>query len=138
MTATATTPRSTEARTQAAAAPAVCVAAPIRPDQRASLRQAAHGTAAPVRRVEPAPARPVGADPARPASATGWRAWDEAAWAIATDGITAHEQAVTELLAAARSAGVCSVLVDVLADPAEPTVARERAFGRVAAAIAQH
>jgi hypothetical protein len=40
------------------------------------------------------------------------------------------------VLAAARSAAVCSVLVQVLADTREPAVARERAFGRIAAALA--
>ena len=36
---------------------------------------------------------------------------------------------------AARAQGVSPVLVDILADPGQPEVARLRAFGRVAAAL---
>lgn len=59
------------------------------------------------------------------------------AGAIDADGIGAHEQAVTTVLSLARGAGVCAVVVDVLADRAEPAVARERAFGRVAVELAR-
>ncbi len=40
------------------------------------------------------------------------------------------------MVRAARAAGVSPSLVDVLADPTEPEVARLRAFGHVAAALA--
>ena len=40
------------------------------------------------------------------------------------------------MIRAARVLGVSRTVVDVLADPAEPEVARMRAFGRVAAALA--
>ncbi len=62
------------------------------------------------------------------------------AWAarIDADGIAAHEDLARRVVVAASRSGLCPVLVDVLADPAEPSVARERAFGRLAAALAQH
>ncbi|MGH9134042.1 MAG: hypothetical protein ACRDZZ_08910 [Ilumatobacteraceae bacterium] len=37
---------------------------------------------------------------------------------------------------AARRAGVCPTLVTLVADPSSPAVARERAFGMLAAALA--
>ena len=53
---------------------------------------------------------------------------------LATDGIARHELAVLDVVRAARAAGVSPTLVDILADPAQPEVARLRAFGRIAAA----
>lgn len=60
-----------------------------------------------------------------------------ASWAarIDADGIGAHEDLADSLVAAASRYGLCPVLVDVLADPNEPSVARERAFGRLALAL---
>lgn len=58
------------------------------------------------------------------------------AHAVADDGIAAHEPAVAELVAAARSRGLCCTLVTVLAEPRAPSVARERALGRVIEALA--
>lgn len=56
--------------------------------------------------------------------------------AIVADGLAAHEHALAELVAAARSLGVPPVLVDVVADPAGPSVPRERALGRVLVELA--
>lgn len=58
-------------------------------------------------------------------------------WAarIDADGIAAHEDLASSVVAAASSRGLCPVLVDVLADPREPSVARERAFGRLALSL---
>lgn len=47
------------------------------------------------------------------------------------DGLAAHEAAVSALVLRARGLGLRGVALDVLADRNEPTVARERALGRV-------
>ncbi len=52
------------------------------------------------------------------------------------DGFQGHELSIRQVARSARAAGVSSVLVDILSDPSEPEVARLRAFGRVAAALA--
>jgi hypothetical protein len=57
------------------------------------------------------------------------------AWDLASDGFVGRENAVRQVVRTARSRGVPSVLIDVLADPSEPAVARLRAFGRVAAML---
>jgi hypothetical protein len=60
------------------------------------------------------------------------------AYDLASDGFAGHELAIRQVVKAARSAGPSRVprtLVDILADPAEPEVARLRAFGTVAAAL---
>jgi hypothetical protein len=51
-------------------------------------------------------------------------------------GFTGQEMALRSVVRAARAAGVTPLLVDVLADPSEPEVARLRAFGRVATELA--
>jgi hypothetical protein len=61
---------------------------------------------------------------------------DELAWDLASDGFVGHEVVVRQLVRSARAAGLSATLVEVLADPAEPEVARLRAFGHVAAALA--
>jgi hypothetical protein len=58
------------------------------------------------------------------------------AWDLASDGFVGRENAVRQVVRTARSQGVPSVLVDVLADATQPAVARLRAFGRVAAVLA--
>ena len=58
------------------------------------------------------------------------------AWDLASDGFVGRENAVRQVVRAARSQGVPSVLTDVLADPTGPAVVRLRAFGRVAALLA--
>jgi hypothetical protein len=55
---------------------------------------------------------------------------------VAAGGIGAVLAELPAVLSMARRQGVADVLVRILADPAAPAVARERAFGRVAAAIA--
>lgn len=60
------------------------------------------------------------------------------AWAIERDGLVDHHHVVAEVAARAADAGISPVLVGVLADPAEPEVARIRAFGIVALALARH
>ena len=58
------------------------------------------------------------------------------AWDLASDGFVGRENAVRHVVRTARSQGVPSVLIDVLADVTQPPVARLRAFGRVAALLA--
>lgn len=58
------------------------------------------------------------------------------AWRLASDGFAGQESEVRQFTRAARAAGVPAVLVDALADPQQPEVARLRAFGRVAAVLA--
>ena len=58
------------------------------------------------------------------------------AWDLEFRGFAGQEVALRPVIRAARVVGVSSTLVDILADPSEPEVARMRAFGRVAAALA--
>lgn len=55
--------------------------------------------------------------------------------AIAADGIEAHEDAARMLVAAASRKGLPAILTQILADRREPSVARQRAFGRLALAL---
>jgi hypothetical protein len=57
-------------------------------------------------------------------------------WDLASDGFVGREAAVRDVVRSARRVGLSTVLTGVLADPREPAVARLRAFGRVAAALA--
>lgn len=50
-------------------------------------------------------------------------------------GLAGRDLAVGAVVRAARTAGLNPVLVDVLGDPAEPEVARLRAFGRLASLL---
>ncbi|HSJ28674.1 MAG TPA: hypothetical protein VLB67_10710 [Acidimicrobiia bacterium] len=59
---------------------------------------------------------------------------DRLAHDIATHGIDRYEEDVQRLASYAYRRGIASVIVGVLADPSQPTVARERAFARVVAA----
>ena len=52
-------------------------------------------------------------------------------------GIRSCESEVQRLARVARSSGLCCVALNVLADPAVPAVARERALGQVIPAILQ-
>lgn len=54
---------------------------------------------------------------------------------IATFGIDKYEDEVLALAASAYRRGVGPTLVGILADPTNPTVARERAFARLATAV---
>ena len=63
---------------------------------------------------------------------------DALAWRVATAGI---ERCEDEIAVAARRAlehGADPLLVGVLVDRTAPAVARERSFGRIAAAVARH
>lgn len=57
-------------------------------------------------------------------------------FAVDRDGIAAHEDAAQLLVDAAVRRGVRPILTEILADRREPTVARQRAFGRLAMALA--
>ncbi|MEJ7561958.1 MAG: hypothetical protein WKF45_05465 [Ilumatobacteraceae bacterium] len=61
---------------------------------------------------------------------------DRLAHAIARDGLVAYNDSVMAMVLRARSTGVRSPALDVLGDIAQPEVARQRAFGKVAAALA--
>jgi len=65
--------------------------------------------------------------------------FDDLADALDRDGFAGQPLTIRRLLDAlvmeARRAQVSSVLVDILADPGQPDVARLRAFGRLAAAL---
>ena len=54
------------------------------------------------------------------------------AWAIARDGITAHDDAVASALRTGGHAGNVD-LVRIALDRSQPAVARERAFGKLLA-----
>jgi hypothetical protein len=62
----------------------------------------------------------------------------ELAAGLASDGFAGHELAVRQVVRAARAVGparVSTTLVDVLADPSGPEVARLRAFGQIAVTL---
>lgn len=60
----------------------------------------------------------------------------ELAWDLASDGFVDREAAVLRVVRTARAAGLSSALTGVLADAAQPEVARLRAFGRLAVLLA--
>jgi hypothetical protein len=55
--------------------------------------------------------------------------------AIALDGFGPHEAEVASIVELGFNAGLSRVLLGVVADPAEPEVARTRALGRVLVAL---
>jgi hypothetical protein len=55
---------------------------------------------------------------------------------IESHGLVGHESAIDAVCRAARTAGLSPVLIDVLADPHQPEVARVRAFGMLTARLA--
>ena len=58
--------------------------------------------------------------------------------AVARDGITRHDDAIAAFLDdISRQPGICTVLLEVLADARAPAVARERALGRLMVAAAR-
>lgn len=90
--------------------------------------------ATPATLTVPTPVRPTPAAPAR-------KELDAAlliqlGFAVDRDGIGAHEDAAQLLVDAATRRGVRPILTEILADRREPTVARQRAFGRLAMALA--
>jgi hypothetical protein len=60
----------------------------------------------------------------------------ELAWDLASAGFAGRENAVRQVVRTARAQGLRPVLVDLLADPRQPDVARLRAFGRIAQLLA--
>ncbi|MDQ3737995.1 MAG: hypothetical protein M3337_02360 [Actinomycetota bacterium] len=54
------------------------------------------------------------------------------AYCIAEDGIESAEGAVADVVWRARLIGVRDAALDVLGDTSQPSVARQRAFGRIA------
>lgn len=54
---------------------------------------------------------------------------------VAADGLARHEAAVAAAVRAAHESGLDHLVLDVLADTGAPTVARERALGRVDGAV---
>jgi hypothetical protein len=68
---------------------------------------------------------------------SGTETLDVLAWAIDDDGINRHEAAVARFVTWARALDFDPVLLDVLSDPAQPAVARERAFGALARTVAR-
>lgn len=63
---------------------------------------------------------------------------DQVAWTIDQRGINAiPAAALRELGFLARSAGGSQILSDVLIDTNAPTVARQRAYGRIASLLAE-
>jgi hypothetical protein len=58
-------------------------------------------------------------------------------FAVEKDGIAAHEDTAAVIVEAATRKGLRPILIDILADRREPSVARQRAFGRLAFALAQ-
>lgn len=58
--------------------------------------------------------------------------------AVADQGIDAVDPSLVDAIAArALMLGASTTLVDILVDPDEPTVARNRAFGRLAIVVAR-
>jgi hypothetical protein len=72
-------------------------------------------------------------DPGRPGDQL-----PDLAWALSSDGFAGHEESILQVVRWARAARVSPVVVDILADPSEPEVARLRAFGHVATALAAY
>jgi hypothetical protein len=58
-------------------------------------------------------------------------------FAVERDGIDAHEDTAAVVVQAATRRGLRPILIDILADRREPSVARQRAFGRLAFALAR-
>jgi hypothetical protein len=58
------------------------------------------------------------------------------AWELDAHGFAGQEGAVRRVVRSARALGLSPTLVDILADPTEPEVARLRAFGHVATTLA--
>jgi len=56
---------------------------------------------------------------------------DDLALRVATHGVDSERRAVSTLVRQARRAGLDPVLSDVVVDPREPYVARQRAFGEI-------
>ena len=62
---------------------------------------------------------------------------DDLALRVATHGVDSERGAVSTLVRQARHAGLDPVLADIVVDPREPFVARQRAFGEILAGLAR-
>ena len=60
---------------------------------------------------------------------------DDLALRVATHGVDSERGAVSTLVRQARRAGLDPVLTDIVVDPREPYVARQRAFGEIVTAL---
>lgn len=58
-------------------------------------------------------------------------------FAVEKDGIAAHEDTASAVVEAATRKGLRPILIEILADRREPSVARQRAFGRLAFALSR-
>ena len=56
---------------------------------------------------------------------------DDLAFRVAAEGVDADRGAVTQVVRSAARQGAPSVLTDLVIDPREPGVARQRAFGEL-------
>ncbi len=62
----------------------------------------------------------------------------ELAWHLAEHGPTPYEEELADLARVALACGAAPSSAAVLADPCQPSVARERAYGRVAEALVRY
>ncbi len=60
---------------------------------------------------------------------------DDLAYRVAADGVDVDRAAVGRVVRQAASLGASPVLVDVVIDPSEPPIARQRAFGDLLALL---
>ena len=88
--------------------------------------------------ISSTPGAPVGPVPACDGLATvpAVDQLDRLAHLVADEGITAHEDRLNGLLAAAVAHGVCEVLIGTVADTSASPIMRERALGHLLAALA--
>ncbi len=56
---------------------------------------------------------------------------------LAADGFAGREHTIRAIVRVARQHGVSPTLVDLLADPDEHEIVRQRAFGRIAVVLEQ-
>jgi hypothetical protein len=83
-----------------------------------------------------APRRPTSLPRLRSTADTGNDPWSDLAARLAEYGPAAVHDELARFAAHARRHGVTPLLVAVVADPTQPDVARQRAFGRIAVELA--
>lgn len=62
---------------------------------------------------------------------------DDLALRVATHGVDSERGAVSALVRQARQVGLDPVITDIVTDPREPFVARQRAFGEIVSGLAR-
>jgi len=62
---------------------------------------------------------------------------DDLAFRVAAEGVDSDRAAVSKVVRRAARLGADHVLTDLVVDPREPTVARQRAFGELLAYLAR-